>query len=216
MSRGGDFWSRRKAQVEAEERAEAKAREAAELAARDEALKEKTDEEILEDLGLPDPDTLGEGADFKAFMAKAVPDRIRRRALRRLWLSNPALANLDGLLDYGEDFTDKATVVENLQTAYQVGKGMMAHVEELARQDAAREAGEDPFARPGRDEAPEDTAEADAEADDTPETEAETDANSPLAAVQDDPVAHGEDVAEDAGPRRRMRFAFEDHAGGTA
>ena len=73
-------------------------------------------------------------------MAKAVPDRIRRRALRRLWLSNPALANLDGLLDYGEDFTDSATVVENIQTAYQVGKGMLKHVEELARQAEAEEA----------------------------------------------------------------------------
>lgn len=31
---------------------------------------------------LPDPDTLVQGDDFSVFMAKAVPDRIRRRALR--------------------------------------------------------------------------------------------------------------------------------------
>jgi hypothetical protein len=67
-------------------------------------------------------------------MSKAVPDRLRRRALRRLWLANPALANLDGLLDYGEDFTDSATVIENMQTAYQVGKGMTEHVLEMVRQ----------------------------------------------------------------------------------
>jgi hypothetical protein len=74
-------------------------------------------------------------------MSKAVPDRLRRRALRRLWLANPALANLDGLLDYGEDFTDSATVIENMQTAYQVGKGMTEHVLEMVRQaeeEAAR------------------------------------------------------------------------------
>ncbi|MCR9146622.1 MAG: DUF3306 domain-containing protein [Rhodobacteraceae bacterium] len=219
MSRSADFWSRRKAQVEAEERAEAEAQEAAHLAARDEALQEKTDEEILEDLGLPDPDTLEQGADFKAFMAKAVPERIRRRALRRLWLSNPALANLDGLLDYGEDFTNKATVIENMQTAYQVGKGMTAHVEELARQETAREAGEDPFAAPPRsapDEAPEDSDEtpdiAEAEGDGVDDTAAPE----PLAAVQDDPVASQDDLADDATPRRRMRFAFDDHAGGAA
>lgn len=212
MSRSADFWSRRKAQVEAEERAEAEAREAAQLAARDEALKEKTDEEILEDLGLPDPDTLEQGADFKAFMAKAVPDRIRRRALRRLWLCNPALANLDGLLDYGEDFTNKATVIENLQTAYQVGRGMTAHVEELARQETARDAGEDPFAVPARPQ-PEDTTETAAP---EPDADSETEAPAPLAAVQDDPVAPQDDLADDASPRRRMRFAFDDHAGGAA
>jgi hypothetical protein len=38
------------------------------------------------------------------------------------------------LVDYGEDFTDSAMVVENMQTAYQVGKGMLKHVQEMARQ----------------------------------------------------------------------------------
>lgn len=212
MTKPSDFWSRRKAKVEAEERAEAEAQEAAQLAARDEALKDRSDEDILEELGLPDPDTLEEGADFKAFMAKAVPDRIRRRALRRLWVSNPALANLDGLLDYGEDFTDSATVIENLQTAYQVGKGMMAHVEELARQEKSREAGEDPFALPENDE-PEAVAliEEDEAEDEIEETYTYT-----YAAAQDDPVAPQEDLAEDTSPRRRMRFSFDDHAGGAA
>ena len=136
MTRAGDFWSRRKARVVEEEQADARAQEAHEIALRDAELAGKSDEDILEELGLPDPDSLQPGDDFKAFLAKAVPDRLRRRALRRLWMSNPALANLDGLLDYGEDFTDKATVIENLQTAYQVGKGMLSHVEELARQAA--------------------------------------------------------------------------------
>lgn len=87
------------------------------------AAEEKSEAEILEELGLPDPDTMKAGDDFSAFMKEAVPDRIRRRALRVLWGSNPVLANLDELVDYGEDFTDAATVVANLQTAWKVGKG---------------------------------------------------------------------------------------------
>jgi hypothetical protein len=137
-----NFWSRRKAGVEAEAKAEEAAREAAALAEEHKALEEKSDEELLAHFNLPNPETLKEGDDFSAFMSKAIPDRLRRRALRVLWKSNPVLANVDMLVDYGEDFTDSATVVENLQTAYQVGKGMMAHVEEMARQAAEKEAAE--------------------------------------------------------------------------
>ncbi|MGR3502593.1 DUF3306 domain-containing protein [Pseudaestuariivita sp.] len=137
------FWERRKAAVAAEEAAVVAEAKAAEL----EAIEaEKSDEELLEELGLPDPDTLEDEGDFKAFMGDAVPQRLKTRALRKLWRLNPVLANVDGLVDYGEDFTDAATVVENLQTAYQVGKGMLAHVEELARQSEAKtseEAGEE-------------------------------------------------------------------------
>ena len=138
---GGDFWSRRKAAVAAEAEADQVALQA-ELAAQEQAtLEERSDEEILEELGLKDPDTLVAGDDFSAFLKSAVPERLRRRALRRLWLSNPMLANLDGMVDYGEDFTDAKMAVEKLQTAYQVGKGMLKHVEALAEQ-AAKEDGE--------------------------------------------------------------------------
>ena len=136
-----DFWSRRKADVEAEAQVSVQAQQAEETAVLEADQAEKTDIELLEELGLPDPDSMMMGDDFSAFMSKAVPDRLRRRALRRLWLANPALANLDGLLDYGEDFTDSATVIENMQTAYQVGKGMTEHVLEMVRQaeeEAAR------------------------------------------------------------------------------
>jgi hypothetical protein len=136
-----DFWSRRKAGVEAEAQVAVQAQQAEEAAVLAADQAEKTDIELLEELGLPDPDNMMMGDDFSAFMSKAVPDRLRRRALRRLWLANPALANLDGLLDYGEDFTDSATVIENMQTAYQVGEGMTEHVLEMVRQaeeEAAR------------------------------------------------------------------------------
>ncbi len=201
MTGGGDFWSRRKAQVAAEEVAEAREAETEAAAARDAALDDKTDAEICEELGLPDPDTLEAGDDFRAFMARAVPERLRRRALRRLWLSNPALANLDGMIDYGEDFTDSACVIEGMQTAYQVGKGMLAHVQEMARQAEAE-------------------AQAEAQAE-TPEAEpaplAMTQATVPEAEPAPTEAAEMDDAETDDAaplpPRRRMRFAFAETAG---
>lgn len=139
MSGEQDFWARRKAKVEAETLAEQAAVEQLVLAEQNVVLEEKTDAELLEELDLPDPDTLVMGDDFSVFMSKTVPDRIRRRALRILWRSNPVLANVDMLVDYGEDFTDAAMAVENIQTAYQVGKGMLKHVQEMARQAEERE-----------------------------------------------------------------------------
>lgn len=198
----GDFWSRRKAAVEAETEADLRAVEAEEEAVREAALEEKSDEEILQELGLPDPDTLVQGDDFKAFMAKTVPARIRQRAIRKLWLSNPVLANVDGLVDYGEDFTDSNLVVEGMKTAYQVGKGMTRHIEEMLRQAEAENA----------PQAPEDSApdpDAPEEIDDTTDEEIAPIAVA-AAPVADVPIADDQDIAptHDA-TRRRMRFAFE-------
>lgn len=159
MNRPDDFWSRRKAAVQAEAEAEVATVEARALAEQQAALEEKSDAEILAEFNLPDPDQLQAGDDVSGFMAKAVPDRLRRRALRRLWRLNPVLANVDGLVDYGEDYTDAACVIENLQTAYQVGKGMLAHVEALAA-DAEQQETEPDVDAPEMAEAQEDTVAA--------------------------------------------------------
>lgn len=193
MSRGRDFWTRRKAQVEAEDQARTRASEAE---AHEAEIADRTDAELCEDLGLPDPDTMQTGDDFSAFMNRAVPDRLRRRALRRLWRSNPVLANVDGLVDYGGDFTDSATVIENLQTAYQVGRGMTAHIEELARQAEAE-------AQPPETEEPipEETVVALADAEDEAR-----EISDPHVWTQADASA----TDTDQPPRRRMRFAFDE------
>lgn len=132
-----DFWERRKEAVRAEEAAEDEAQIAAEEAEEQARLERMPDEEVLRELELPDPDSMAEGDDFSVFLKKTVPERIRLRALRRLWTTNPVLANLDGLIEYGEDFTDAATVIENLQTAYRVGEGMARHVTAMAEQSQA-------------------------------------------------------------------------------
>ena len=138
MSRGSDFWSRRKARVEAEEAEEARRAEAAEVEEKHKQLEEKTDAEILVEFGLPDPDNLAPGQDIAGFMNKAVPERLRRRALRQLWRLNPVLANLDGLNDYDGDFTNAATDAPGVKTAYQVGKGLLRHVQALEEQERAK------------------------------------------------------------------------------
>src|SRR3546814_10476760 len=76
-------------------------------------------------------ESLGMDSDFTVFLQDGVPEALRRKALQRLWRLDPVFANLDGLLEYGEDYTDAATVVENLKTAYRVGRGFMTD-EELA------------------------------------------------------------------------------------
>ena len=208
---GGDFWSRRKAAVAAETLAEESAVQDAETARREAELEDRTDEDILAELELPDPDTLDQGDDFKAFLASTVPARIRTRALRRLWATNPVLANVDGLVDYGGDFTDASCVIDKLQTAYQVGRGMTKHVEELARQA-------EQIADEGADETPEEAPEE--------ITETAPEAAPVLAAIDADdkgteepPVALAPtEEASDAGIEelalppvpRRMRFAFDD------
>lgn len=87
---------------------------------------ENTDQATIDEVELPDIESLNADSDFRPFLRKGVSEQLQRRALRKLWLSDPVLANVDGLVDYGEDFTDAATVVENLKSVYTVGKGIVA------------------------------------------------------------------------------------------
>ena len=200
---GGDFWARRKAAVEVEAVADERAEAAILAEQRDAQLAEKSDAEILADLDLTDPDQLGEGDDFTVFLTETIPARIRTRALRRLWLTNPVLANVDGLVDYGEDFTDASCVVENIQTAYQVGKGMTAHVDEMARQ-AAEEA-------EVQEELAHDVAEAEA-AEEVVAEQPEQPATVATAEVSSPPHEPEADEMPAYTTPRRMRFAFNEDA----
>ena len=134
-----DFWSRRKAKVAEEQAVEVKAAHEAVIAEQHKALEEKTDAEICAEFGLPDPDALQPGDKIVAFMRDEIPERIKRRAMRALWRSNPVLACLDGLNDYDDDYTNLVTDMPGVPTSYQVGKGLTAHVEELQRQQELAE-----------------------------------------------------------------------------
>ena len=134
MTKVQSTWSRRKAAVVAEAVAEERAAEEAVIAEQHESLAEKTDVEILEELGLPDPDKMARGDDFKAFLKKTVPEHLRKRALRTLWRSNPVLACVDGLNDYDDDYLTGSFGQGPISTTYQVGKGMLSHLLEVERQ----------------------------------------------------------------------------------
>jgi len=136
-------WSDRKLKVDSEEIEQALPDSLPEKIPEDE-FEGKSDEEILSILELPEPETLKLGDTVEKFMDGRVPERIRLRALRAFWKTNPVLANIDGLDEYCEDYTDAATVIENLQTIYQVGKGYAVQaldaLESLAEDDDAIEA----------------------------------------------------------------------------
>ncbi|MFT7596716.1 MAG: hypothetical protein ACI8R4_004055 [Paracoccaceae bacterium] len=109
------------------------------------------------------------------------------------------------MVDYGEDFTDAACVIENMQTAYQVGKGMLAHVEEMARQAEAEAAPVDEL------EVAEETHESDPEIADSPSDQALDVADE---ALRDRQLAAAmppddEETEPTAPAPRRMRFDFE-------
>lgn len=155
----------------------------------------RSDAEILEELGLPEPESLKEGDDFAAFMKEAVPEHLRRRALRRLWTSNPVLANLDELIDYGDDFTDAATVIENLATGWKVGRGYA-----VPEPDPEPEPEETPTE--GDSAVAAEAEPASEDADEAEALEAELAAEgleaAPLPQLEPEPMA--------AAPRARMRF----------
>ena len=109
---------------------------------------------------LPDVEELGPEADYRPFLKRTVAPALRRLALRRLWQSDPVLANLDGLNDYDEDFASlHRTGAEAIADAVRAGR-------RYARDPlAARDAPEAPAADPPADvEAESATAEAEAAA----------------------------------------------------
>ena len=163
----------------------------------DAAPDDRTDDQILAELDLPDPATLKPGDDITGFMQAAVPARLRRAALRQLWRSNPVLANLDELLEYGEDYTDAATVVENLQTAYRVGRGFWTEEdEERAAQAEDRDAADQASAP--------DTSAAPPSASEAPEAATEIAPPTPH-----DPPAATDAESEVITTKRRMTFSYE-------
>ena len=90
---------------------------------------ELNDEELLEKFKLPNPNKIKKEKGLDVFFKDGVPDRLRQIALRRVWKLNPIIRFADAEInDYHEDFTDAATVIEGMQTAYQVGKGYLTEM----------------------------------------------------------------------------------------
>lgn len=207
-----DFWSRRKAAVEAETRAEEQAQDVARRAETEAQLAERSDEELLAEAGLPAPEEITDGEMVRKFLESQLPKRLKNRALRTLWRSNPVLACLDGLNDYDTDFT-AVTPAADFKTTYQVGKGLLAHLEYVGQPKAEAE--------PAAEEAEESaavTADAGTASIRAPETLGPTiEAQPEIPPLQPTEPQVAEATQFDPEPEestlpassRRMRFSFE-------
>ena len=82
-----------------------------------------SDEELFEKYEVSNPESINSQIDLRDYMGKNIPDRLKQLALRRLWKIVPLYGEVSELVEYGEDFTDSATVIEGMQTAYEIGKG---------------------------------------------------------------------------------------------
>ena len=84
-----------------------------------------SDAELLAKYEVEDPDTIEDEARLDSLLEGKFPDRIRQMALRRMWRLNPMFRFADEMVEYGENYTDAATVIDGMTTAYQVGKGYL-------------------------------------------------------------------------------------------
>lgn len=73
---------------------------------------------------LPPIEELTAESDFTPFLQAGVPEELKRLALRKLWRSDPVFANLDGLVEYGEDFGAAFRNPGPVATLFRIGRGM--------------------------------------------------------------------------------------------
>ncbi len=102
-----------------------------------------SDEELLAKYGVDDPEAIEDEDKLDSLLQGQFPDRIRQMALRRMWRLNPLFRFADEMVEYGENYTDAATVIDGMQTAYQVGKGYLQKAFDAVEGDAVGDDGED-------------------------------------------------------------------------
>lgn len=142
-------WSQRKRKAEEAAQNETPETDVAEGAGPQSA--QAAEVEPIDPATLPDIESLTAGSDFSVFMRPGVPEALKQRALRRLWQVNPAFHVICPLDDYNLDYTDAATVVPNLKTLYQVGRGMVLPEAEAEEEETGPAAGAAaPLAAPGQ------------------------------------------------------------------
>jgi hypothetical protein len=111
---------------------------------------------------LPDIDSLDASSDFSVFMRPGVPEHLRTQALRKLWRADPIFSKLDGLVEYGEDYTIPSWPKGAISTAYQIGRGFVTEIEKVEAageqppppEEPAAPSPEEPAAPPAREPGP--------------------------------------------------------------
>jgi hypothetical protein len=197
-------WSRRKAEARsADETATADPSVAAE--GRPAALEQKPEPAQGEPVpvvpeDLPDIESLDASSDFSVFMRPGVPAQLRTQALRKLWRSDPIFSKLDGLLEYGEDYSIQSWPKGAIRTAYQIGRGFVNELEKLAEAADKPAPSEEPASGPAPETGP---AIASAEPHSPPEPPAEPPA--PLSGSTASDQARGSPPAAAIPARRQPR-----------
>jgi Protein of unknown function (DUF3306) len=103
---------------------------------------------------LPDIESLDASSDFTVFMRPGVPEHLRIQALRKLWRADPIFSKLDGLLEYGGDYTIPSWPKGTIRTAYQIGRGFVNQIEKLAEAGAQPAPPEEPALPPASQTGP--------------------------------------------------------------
>ena len=68
---------------------------------------------------------LNKDSDFSVFMKDGVPELLKKQAMASLWRTNPIFANVDGLVDYDDDFGSPDLIMKTFKSAYQAGRGYL-------------------------------------------------------------------------------------------
>ena len=128
-------WSKRKSESN-EVSSKSEQNEKNTLDVKDELKEEEnklSNDELAEKYEVTNPEKIDNPLDLRNILKENLPDRLKQVALRKLWKLVPAYGEISELVEYGEDFTDAATVIENLQTSYIVGKGYIDKVVEKSK-----------------------------------------------------------------------------------
>lgn len=123
-------WSKRKIAVTQEQVPEGGEEPVAEIVGPEEEATQKAELEAqLEANRLAaeavDLETLNEESDFSVFMKEGVPQILKKQAMASLWRTSPIFANVDGLVDYDDDFGSPDLVMKTFKSAYQAGRGYL-------------------------------------------------------------------------------------------
>ena len=128
-------WSKRKSESN-EVSSKSEQNEKNTLDVKDELKEEEnklSNDELAEKYEVTNPEKIDNPLNLRNLLKENLPDRLKQVALKKLWKLVPAYGEISELVEYGEDFTDAATVIENLQTSYIVGKGYIDKVVEKSK-----------------------------------------------------------------------------------
>ena len=198
-------WSKRKAAIKNENPAlvddeslddqnQALAAEEKPEASLEAAEDDLTDEDLCAKYELTHPDQCDDPEQLDDFFNRPLPDRLKQLAMRRMWRLNPLFRFADEMVEYGENYTDAATVLPDMQSAYKVGKGYFDKLM-AEKADAEDTVAEDAALEDNAAEAVNDEASDSANPEETALDEDETNADDDLA-TEGNNAETAEDVSE--------------------